>query len=291
MIYTLVRKNNSGTIDAVFSFDSISSFDESWGATVTTQTVEKGFNISDNITIDPESYDIKATISSYSLFDLSREIVWDGENFTSKSDSVSVEKSHITARDTLVKIFKDRSILTLLESSANSNNPDLVQKEVELKSGYFNDIDNCVITSLSISTPESISDTLFVSLKIQKVHVASVLTVQVEKGQMVRTLVGLDKKSENVGSDSSKADKSDTDDGSVAIRPEDNAEGAPPSTSTLTGRTQRQKEIYLNARMKPYETLEAAWAEADRVGKLTKRGVKVVKVSGGYRVEFITGSI
>lgn len=291
MIYTLVRKNNSGTIDAVFSFDSISSFDESWGATVTTQTVEKGFNISDNITIDPESYDIKATISSYSLFDLSREIVWDGENFTSKSDSVSVEKSHITARDTLVKIFKDRSILTLLESSANSNNPDLVQKEVELKSGYFNDIDNCVITSLSISTPESISDTLFVSLKIQKVHVASVLTVQVEKGQMVRTLVGLDKKSENVGSDSSKADKSDTDDGSVAIRPEDNAEGAPPSTSNLTGRTQRQKEIYLNARMKPYETLEAAWAEADRLGKLTKRGVKVVKVSGGYRVEFITGSI
>ena len=290
MIYTLVRKNNSGTIDAVFSFDSISSFDESWGATVTTQTVEKGFNISDNITIDPESYDIKATISSYSLFDLSREIVWDGENFTSKSDSVSVEKSHITARDTLVKIFKDRSILTLLESSANSNNPDLVQKEVELKSGYFKDIDNCVITSLSISTPESISDTLFVSLKIQKVHVASVLTVQVEKGQMVRTLVGLDKKSENVGSDSSKADKSDVDDGSVAIQPEDNAEGAP-ATSALTGRTQRQKEIYLNARMKPYETLEAAWAEADRVGKLTKRGVKVVKVSGGYRVEFITGSI
>ena len=290
MIYTLVRKNNSGTIDAVFSFDSISSFDESWGATVTTQTVEKGFNISDNITIDPESYDIKATISSYSLFDLSREIVWDGENFTSKSDSVSVEKSHITARDTLVKIFKDRSILTLLESSANSNNPDLVQKEVELKSGYFKDIDNCVITSLSISTPESISDTLFVSLKIQKVHVASVLTVQVEKGQMVRTLVGLDKKSENVGSDSSKADKSDVDDGSVAIQPEDNAEGAP-ATSALTGRTQRQKEIYLNARMKPYETLEAAWAEADRLGKLTKRGVKVVKVSGGYRVEFITGGI
>ena len=290
MIYTLVRKNNSGTIDAVFSFDSISSFDESWGATVTTQTVEKGFNISDNITIDPESYDIKATISSYSLFDLSREIVWDGENFTSKSDSVSVEKSHITARDTLVKIFKDRSILTLLESSANSNNPDLAQKEVELKSGYFKDIDNCVITSLSISTPESISDTLFVSLKIQKVHVASVLTVQVEKGQMVRTLVGLDKKSENVGSDSSKADKSDVDDGSVAIQPEDNAEGAP-ATSKLTGRTQRQKEIYLNARMKPYETLEAAWAEADRLGKLTKRGVKVVKVSGGYRVEFITGSI
>ena len=290
MIYTLVRKNNSGTIDAVFSFDSISSFDESWGATVTTQTVEKGFNISDNITIDPESYDIKATISSYSLFDLSREIVWDGENFTSKSDSISVEKSHITARDTLVKIFKDRSILTLLESSANSNNPDLVQKEVELKSGYFNDIDNCVITSLSISTPDSISDTLFVSLKIQKVHVASVLTVQVEKGQMVRTLVGLDKKSENVGSDSSKVDNSDVDDGSVAIRPEDNAGGAP-ATSSLTGRTQRQKEIYLNARMKPYETLEAAWAEADRVGKLTKRGVKVVKVAGGYRVEFITGNI
>lgn len=290
MIYTLVRKNNSGTIDAVFSFDSVSSFDESWGATVTTQTVEKGFNISDNITIDPESYDIKATISSYSLFDLSREIVWDGESFTSKSDSISIEQSHITARDTLVKIFKDRSILTLLESSANSNNPDLVQKEVELKSGYFNDIDNCVITSLSISTPDSISDTLFVSLKIQKVHVASVLTVQVEKGQMVRTLVGLDKKSENVGSDSSKADKSDVDDGSVAIQPEDNADGAP-ATSNLTGRTQRQKEIYLNARMKPYETLEAAWAEADRVGKLTKRGVKVVKVSGGYRVEFITGSI
>ena len=59
MIYTLVRRKGED-IDAIISFDSISSFDESWSATVTTQTVEKGFNISDNINIEPPTYDIRA---------------------------------------------------------------------------------------------------------------------------------------------------------------------------------------------------------------------------------------
>lgn len=285
MIYTIVRKKNSDVIDAVFSFDSISSFDEAWSATVTTQTVERGFNISDNITIDPESYDIKATISSYSLFDLSREIVWDGSEFATGKDTKDGSYSHIEARDRLKKIFTDRSIITLVESSANSNNPDNVQKEKELKSGYFKDINNCVITSLSISTPESMEGTFFVSLKIQKIHVASVLTIQVQDGQMLKTLVGLEKKSGNIASNSSKVDKGD-DGSSIAIQPEDVADGAP-ADSKLTGRTQRQFEINKAVKLKPYQTLEAAWAEADRLGKLTKRGVTVVKVSGGYRVEFI----
>ena len=119
MIYTLVRKDRGGNVDSIISFDSVNSMDESWTATVSTQTVEKGFNISDNINIEPEVYSIEAVISSYSLFVKDKEISWDGSRFKNRGQ---VNKDlHIKARDELTRIFKEGSILTLLESTANSN--------------------------------------------------------------------------------------------------------------------------------------------------------------------------
>ena len=60
MIYAIVLKSiddgGSETINGVISFDCIKSFSESRSATVSTQTVEKGFNISDNINIEPVQF-------------------------------------------------------------------------------------------------------------------------------------------------------------------------------------------------------------------------------------------
>ena len=67
MIYTLVRRDSENNIDSILSFDCITSFDESWAATVTTQTVEYGFDVTDNINIEAPTYSIVAIISSYSL--------------------------------------------------------------------------------------------------------------------------------------------------------------------------------------------------------------------------------
>ena len=135
MIYTIVRKDDNDKIDAIISFDSITSMDESWNATVTSQTVEYGFNISDNTNIESPTYNISSTISSYSLFRKDREITWNGEEF--KTESEPNLNYHIEVREQLIKVFSDRKLITLIESSVNSDSTNDKVKVEELKSGYF----------------------------------------------------------------------------------------------------------------------------------------------------------
>lgn len=183
MIYTIVRKDEDNNIDAIISFDSISSLDESWSATVTSQTVEYGFNISDNINIEAPTYSIAATLSSYSLFNQEKEIVWDGQDFT--ANGATDRNSHVVARDEIIEIFKGRSIVTLIESEANSNNPNLSEKYQELTSNYNREIDTCVITSLSIGHPDQGTGAFLVALTVQKINLARIEISELEEGEKV----------------------------------------------------------------------------------------------------------
>lgn len=183
MIYTIVRRDKDNNIDAVISFDSISSVDESWSATVTSQTVEYGFNISDNINIEAPTYSIAATLSSYSLFNKEKEIVWDGQDFT--DNGATDRDSHVVARDEIIEIFKGRSIVTLIESEANSNNSNLSEKYQEITSSYNREIDTCVITSLSIGHPDQGTGAFLVSMTIQKINLARIEISELEEGEKV----------------------------------------------------------------------------------------------------------
>lgn len=202
MIYTIVRKDENDKIDAVISFDSVSGVDESWSATVTSQTVEYGFNISDNINIEAPTYSITAILSSYSLFNQDKEIVWDGQDFTTPTETD--KDSHIVARDEIIDIFKDRSIVSLIESTANSNNPNLDEKYQELTSSYNREIDTCVITSLSIGHPDQGTGAFIVSMTIQKVNLARIEISELEEGEKRALLRPLMKTKEDVKTNSSK---------------------------------------------------------------------------------------
>lgn len=202
MIYTIVRKDKNDKIDAVISFDSVSGVDESWSATVTSQTVEYGFNISDNINIEAPTYSITAILSSYSLFNQDKEIVWDGQDFTTPTETD--RDSHIAARDEIIEIFKDRSIVTLIESTANSNNSNLDEKYQEITSSYNREIDTCVIKSLSIGHPDQGTGAFIVSMTIQKVNLARIEISELEEGEKRALLRPLMKTREDVKTSSSK---------------------------------------------------------------------------------------
>ena len=181
MIYTIVRKDDNDKIDAIISFDSITSMDESWNATVTSQTVEYGFNVSDNTNIEAPTYNISATISSYSLFRKDREITWNGEEF--KTESEPNLNFHIEVREQLIKVFSDRKLVTLIESSVNSDNTNDKVKVEELKSGYFKEIDDCIITSLSFSHPDTGSGAIKADIKLQKIVMANVAITELAEGE------------------------------------------------------------------------------------------------------------
>lgn len=186
MIYTIYRKNDKNRIDAIISFDCITSMDESWNATVTNQTVEYGFNITDNINIESPTYSISGVISSYSLFTREKEITWDGDffNYSGNTDL----SYHTTLRDHMIKIFSDRKTVTLLESSVKSEGSNAEKRIEETKSGYNKEIENCIITSLSFSYPENSSSAINVDMKLQKIKIARVVTSALEEGEKTALL-------------------------------------------------------------------------------------------------------
>ena len=187
MIYTIVLKSvddgGSETINGVISFDCIKSFSESRSATVSTQTVEKGFNISDNINIEPVQFTLDGYISSYYLKDDENEIVWDGSRFkTNSSDSKTY--THARVRDSLIAFFEERNVFTLMESEHGSTNKDITENYNEQKRGYYKEYENCVLTSMDFSVPEASSEVFSISMKIQKITIAVVQERRLEKGEM-----------------------------------------------------------------------------------------------------------
>ncbi len=187
MIYTIVLKDTddsgNSVINGVISFDCIKSFSESRSATVSTQTVEKGFNISDNINIEPVQFTLDGYISSYYLKDDENEIVWDGSKFkTNNSDSKTY--THARVRDSLIAFFEERNVFTLMESEYGSTNKDITESYNEQKRGYYKEYENCVLTSMDFSVPEASSEVFSISMKIQKITIAVVQERRLEKGEM-----------------------------------------------------------------------------------------------------------
>ena len=187
MIYTIVLKDTddsgNSVINGVISFDCIKSFSESRSATVSTQTVEKGFNISDNINIEPVQFTLDGYISSYYLKDDENEIVWDGSRFkTNNSDSKTY--THARVRDSLIAFFEERNVFTLMESEYGSTNKDITENYNEQKRGYYKEYENCVLTNMDFSVPEASSEVFSISMKMQKITIAVVQERRLEKGEM-----------------------------------------------------------------------------------------------------------
>lgn len=186
MIYTIVLKDTddsgNSVINGVISFDCIKSFSESRSATVSTQPVEKGFNISDNINIEPVQFSLDGYVSSYHLLGDKYEITWDGRQF--KSNNNQATYSHARVRDFLINFFEQRNVFTLMESEYPSFKDDDQETYNEQKRGYYKEHENCVLTNMDFSVPEASSEVFSISMKIQKITIAVVEERQLENGEI-----------------------------------------------------------------------------------------------------------
>lgn len=201
MKYTIFFKDVTSTGDTIISgaiaFECIKSFSESRSATVTTHTVEQGFNISDNMNLEPVQFNLDGYVTSYSLLN-DREITWDGEKF--KTDSVGNKNSkrspreitrggdtfktdigannyyHAEFRDYFIMSFKQRSVVSLMESQycGLDDTEDVGEFYSSTKRGYYKEHENCVITGVEFSIPESSGQVFAMSLKIQQITMAVV---------------------------------------------------------------------------------------------------------------------
>ena len=279
MIYTIVRKDDNDNVDAVISFDSITSMDENWSSTVTSQTVEYGFNVTDNINIESPTYSITALISSYSLFNKDREIVWDGNDFVSKGTPNPL--SHVLARDAIIEMFKDCRLVTLLESAANSNDSDLGQKYLQLKTHHFKEHENCIITSLSISHPESGTGAFIVNMTLQKIVMAEIEVKELvgdEKRALIKPLM-------KVYTPTTSSSKTEKEDDLAGISSSGKAEEELEADTTVKGNYDEMNEKRRRALgVYSLDQKHEAEVEARRMMETTRRPYKVVPYGGGFRV-------
>lgn len=186
MMYTLASfKDNK--VSALITFDAITSLEEKWSANVTTQVVEKGFNISDSVTVEPPTYSIKGIVTSYSIFDMRGEITWVNGAFVPRD--YKSEERHITSRDQLISLISTGKVVTILESSSvfiDSDNDVAYQQTAVSK---IREIDDCVITSLTLSQPDSASGAIDISLELQKVILANVEVKELTPDEVQPTLI------------------------------------------------------------------------------------------------------
>lgn len=189
MIYTIVVKNDQGEAESYLTFDSVSSFSESWSGTVSKSTVEYGFPIADHINIENPVFNVSGVLSEYSIFKDDREIFWNGEDFVQASENDS-EGSHLVAKDYLIKTTKEGTVITLLESKTNSFLSDGTQRYEKIRSGATKEYDNSVITDLSFEVSENTQNSsIRVSMKIEQLNIARTETTTLTEQEMQKAII------------------------------------------------------------------------------------------------------
>lgn len=211
MIYSLLKYNDEGNLSEIFSFDSITSYSESWVGTVSKSTTEHGFPLSDHINIENPVFTINATFSDYSLFQPDNEIFWDGEDFTSEKDDKSLANSILLKKE-IIGMFVNRGTFHLYQTSENSFSRDGNARFAELKSSYIQHYENCVITSIDVDESESISNAYSIKLKIEQLNIARVSTRALKDNELQPALKPkLAKSPDNVGTSSTSGTDTGTD--------------------------------------------------------------------------------
>ena len=267
MIYTIVAKDKDDKVVAYFDFDCVRSFDLNMSANVSSTPVESAETITDNISYEPNTYSIEAIISSYGIFDATKEIVYDGQGLRQVSSNGQVKeglKTHLTAREKLMQLFFSRQTVSLIESDRKPlvyNNP---QEAYEMqKQGHFVESESCIITSLKISYPESADDAFYVSMSIQKVLLASVQVLEMTPDEMTPQVTPLLQTPSSVSTTTDTTDVSSSDMKSPSSTSPTSATVPSSQTSEVKKNAVRYTDPAFESQRKAYQSEYAAKAAAN----------------------------
>ena len=267
MIYTIVAKDKDDKVVAYFDFDCVRSFDLNMSANVSSTPVESAETITDNISYEPNTYSIEAIISSYGIFDATKEIVYDGQGLRQVSSNGQAKeglKTHLTAREKLMQLFFSRQTVSLIESDRKPlvyNNP---QEAYEMqKQGHFVESESCIITSLKISYPESADDAFYVSMSIQKVLLASVQVLEMSPDEMTPQVTPLLQTPSSVSTTTDTTDVSSSDMKSPSSTSPTSATVPSSQTSEVKKNAVRYTDPAFESQRKAYQSEYAAKAAAN----------------------------
>lgn len=204
MIYTLYIKSDEDVIIDTITFDSVTSFNETYSSNVPQSVVESGYNVSDTVNLSNPTFTLNGVITD-SKFRVDGHLVVFAGNSFEKVESTSLktinqDEAAKAIREKLIAIWEQSVPIGLMESE-DVNNP--VGSEVR-------DIFPCFITNLSFPKNDS-SEAFFPTITFERVRYTSVKIANVDNA--APELIPLAKQ-EKVGT-------ADTSSGSAAVKTND----------------------------------------------------------------------
>ena len=170
MIHTIVTYEPSGAVADTISLDCVKSFSETYTATVTTNPVETGTVITDDIIHDQETFSMSGIISDYAFRKAGFKVVF-------KDGELVAEESTRDSRDELPTLYVKRRLIDLIQNGEVFSIIKSISKDVDgttLESHF-----PCVATSLTVNDLED--GAIEVSISIKKIVVATVIFQQIDK--------------------------------------------------------------------------------------------------------------
>jgi len=203
MIYVIKTQNND-----VILFDSILSFSESYQGSVTSHPVEDGTKISDNIVTENIKLKIQGVVSDYNFWNPLKDAanaavpyynqgtprfdsmgVIDSnlnpsfsdaqapQDYAATKDNSSVKAAMFVVRDRLIRIQRDKELVTVLAYTLTGNDSEITRYE------------NCVITDLSFDTSPDSGYAIYPNISIEQVKTVKVKVVQANAEKIIPSTV------------------------------------------------------------------------------------------------------
>ena len=120
MIHTIVTYDPSGNVSDTITLDCVKSYTESYTATATTNTVESGTNITDDITHDQDKFAISGIVSDYAFRRKGFKVTFFNGEFvkdtTEEDRDTREETPTMYIKDTLRRIIRQGEIVRLIRS-------------------------------------------------------------------------------------------------------------------------------------------------------------------------------
>lgn len=169
MIYSIVVKDSSGiNITDVIQI-TVTDWQETYSAKVVEFVVEKGLPISDNMTLDNDSFSINGVVSNYS--DLSREIVLQDDEFVLLNGTGVFEEDYSEIiRSKLIALRNEKQIFSIFRSKDITNYVETLVEEIP----------NCVLLNVSFKQSKGQSGVIFPDLSIKRLNITSTSVEKVD---------------------------------------------------------------------------------------------------------------
>lgn len=197
MIYSIIvresvadSKTLESPISMVISLDVTSSYSEKYTSTVIKSPVENGFPVTDSMNPNNPAFSLQGIISSYNIYDTSKEAIWSNGTFSTASDEEDSLVNLLQLKTAIRDLINKKRVFSLVVSrkgrSADADTPDTLYSS--LTSTLFEEHFNCACTDITFDMSNGMSDAYNVNISFERIRVATTEVYELSQDEQTKAL-------------------------------------------------------------------------------------------------------